>query len=80
MKKVSKPGKSTASATATGKPKVGTTTMGQPSVAQKNSKETLQKKLALCQKTFDYKDESRDVKGKTERLHAISEIQTLLQD
>ena len=29
---------------------------------------------------YDYNDESRDVKGKTERLNAINEIQTLLQD
>jgi len=28
----------------------------------------------ICQKTYDYKDESKDVKGKTERLNAINEI------
>ena len=47
---------------------------------QKNSKEAFQKKLLICQKNYDYQDESRDVKGKTERLNAINEIQTLLQD
>ena len=40
----------------------------------KNTKETFQKKLLLIQKNYDYKDESRDVKGKTERLNAINEI------
>lgn len=34
----------------------------------------------MCQKTFDYKDEQKDVKGKTERLNAINEIQQMLQD
>ena len=41
----------------------------------KNSKESFQKKLLICQKSYDYKDESKDVKGKTERLNAINEIQ-----
>ena len=40
----------------------------------KNTKESFQKKLLVCQKTYDYKDESKDVKGKTERLNAINEI------
>jgi len=40
----------------------------------KNTKESFQKKLLLIQKNYDYKDESRDVKGKTERLNAINEI------
>jgi len=26
-------------------------------------------------KTYDYKDEQKDVKGKTERLNAITELQ-----
>ena len=48
---------------------------------QKNMfKESLTKKIVICQKTYDYKDETRDVKGKTERLNAINEMQTLLQD
>ena len=38
------------------------------------------KKEVLCQKNFDYKDEQKDVKGKTERLNAINEIQQMLQD
>ena len=42
--------------------------------ASKNSKESFQKKLLICQKNYDYKDESKDVKGKTERLNAINEI------
>jgi hypothetical protein len=44
----------------------------------KNTKESFQKKLLICQKNYDYKDESKDVKGKTERLNAINEIQQLL--
>ena len=47
---------------------------GAGSTAIKNSKESFQKKLLICQKTYDYKDESKDVKGKTERLNAINEI------
>jgi serine/threonine-protein phosphatase 2A regulatory subunit B' len=50
------------------------------SSSTKNTKESFQKKLVLCQKTFDYKDEQKDVKGKTERLNAINEIQQMLQD
>jgi len=46
----------------------------------KNTKESFTKKLLICQTTYDYKDESKDVKGKTERLNAINEIQQLLQD
>lgn len=38
------------------------------------------KKLQMCMKTYDYKDEGRDVKGKTERLNAIQELQQMLQD
>jgi hypothetical protein len=40
----------------------------------KNSKEALLKKLGLCCKTYDYKDETKDVKAKTERLNAIQEL------
>ena len=46
----------------------------------KHNKESFQKKLLICQKNYDYKDESKDVKGKTERLNAINEIQQYLQD
>ena len=81
MKKTSKPGKANPTAGGAAKPTAAMpasrTTAG---AAQKNSKETFQKKLTVCQRTYDYKDESRDVKGKTERLNAINEIQTLLQD
>lgn len=38
------------------------------------------KKLSICTKQFDYADETKDVKGKTERLNAINELQTLLQE
>ena len=51
---------------------------GGASTSNKNTKENFQKKLLICQKTYDYKDESKDVKGKTERLNAINEIQQLL--
>jgi len=30
----------------------------------KNSKDAFLKKLQICMKNYDYKDESRDVKGK----------------
>jgi hypothetical protein len=30
----------------------------------KNSKEAFLKKLQLCMKTYDYKDETKDVRGK----------------
>ena len=36
--------------------------------------------LLTCQKVYDYKDESKDVKGKTERLNSINELQMLLSD
>mgnify|MGYP000925335679 CR=1 FL=1 len=62
----------------------GTTKGGSKSSAQtgqkgassssKNSKESFQKKLLICQRVYDYYDESKDVKGKTERLNAINEI------
>lgn len=31
-------------------------------------------------KTYDYKDESKDVKAKSERLNTINELQQMLQD
>lgn len=46
----------------------------------KNMKELFLKKLQTCMKIYDYKDETRDVKGKSERLSAINELQNLLQD
>jgi len=36
--------------------------------ADKNTKEAFLKKLKLCMQNFDYKDETKDVKGKV-RLH-----------
>ena len=47
---------------------------GAVGTTNKNTKESFQKKLLICQKQYDYKDESKDVKGKTERLNAINEI------
>lgn len=46
----------------------------------KNMKELFLKKLQTCMKVYDYKDETKDVKGKSERLSAINELQNLLQD
>lgn len=46
----------------------------------KNMKELFLKKLQTCMKIYDYKDETKDVKGKSERLSAINELQNLLQD
>ena len=81
--KPSKTGKTGKTSGATGTSKTGAggssnaqagrTAGGNPS--NKNTKESFQKKLMICQKNYDYKDESKDVKGKTERLNAINEIQ-----
>jgi hypothetical protein len=35
----------------------------------KNSKDTFLKKLQICMKTYDYKDEARDVKGKVRLIN-----------
>ena len=51
-----------------------------PTFLDKNSKELFIKKLQLCMKTYDYKDETKDVKGKNERLNAVNELQVMLQD
>lgn len=82
--KKSKTGKTSGT---TGSSKTGAASSSQPgnraggaTGANKNTKESFQKKLLICQKNYDYKDESKDVKGKTERLNAINEIQQLLQD
>jgi len=53
---------------------------GQSGNSEKQNKEALLKKLHVCQRTYDYKDESKDVKAKTERLNAIQELQGMLQD
>ena len=39
--------------------------------ADKNSKEQFIKKLQMCMKTYDYKDEQKDVKGKVSSLNQI---------
>ncbi len=52
----------------------GNQTRGNTTASSTKTKESFQKKLLICQKTYDYKDESKDVKGKTERLNAINEI------
>ena len=46
----------------------------------RNMKELFLKKLQICMKVYDYKDESKDVRAKSERLSAINELQNLLQD
>lgn len=51
-----------------------------PATVSKNSKESFLKKLQLCMKIYDYKDETKDVRGKTERLNAINELQQMLGD
>ena len=61
-------------------PSGSSTTKGGPAAGAKNQKEAFQKKLLICQRQYDYYDESKDVKGKTERLNAINEIQQMLQD
>ena len=80
----SKKTKTTKTSGATAGSKSGQTSNNAPSKVQagggKNTKESFQKKLLLIQKVYDYKDEQKDVKGKTERLNAINEIQQLLQD
>lgn len=43
-------------------------------------KDLFLKKLQICMKTFDYADETKDVKGKSERINAISELQSLLSE
>lgn len=79
--KASKPAKKTATVAAKGATTAssqGRRNEGVP--ANKNSKESFIKKLQLCMKNYDYKDETKDVKGKTERLNAIQELQQMLQD
>lgn len=46
----------------------------------KSAKEAFLKKIEACMKIYDYKDETRDVKGKNERFSALNELQNLLQD
>jgi len=63
----------------TTKPKPTPSVPGNSQV-DKNSKESFIKKLHLCSKIYDYKDETKDVKGKTERLNAVQELQQMLSD
>ena len=37
----------------------------------KNSKDAFLKKLQICMKNYDYKDESRDVKGKVRYFNSF---------
>lgn len=46
----------------------------------KSAKDAFLKKIDACMKVYDYRDETKDVKGKNERLSAINELQNLLQD
>ncbi|CAI2368634.1 unnamed protein product [Moneuplotes crassus] len=46
----------------------------------KSAKEAFLKKIDAAMKVYDYVDETKDVKGKSERLNAINELQNLLQD
>lgn len=39
----------------------------------KNSKEQFIKKLQLCMKTYDYKDEQKDVKGKVSYVPFVND-------
>lgn len=55
-------------------------TKGTSGKSGKTAKDAFIKKIDTCLKIFDYKDETKDVKGKNERLAAINELQNLLQD
>lgn len=46
----------------------------------KGLKDSFLKKIDAAMKTYDYRDETKDVKGKNERLASINELQNLLQD
>ena len=45
-----------------------------PGGKTQNSKEAFIKKVKAAMVTYDYKDETKDVKAKTDRLNAISEL------
>lgn len=47
---------------------------------KKSAKEAFLRKVEICMKHYDYRDETKDVKAKNERLNAINELQNLLQD
>ena len=44
----------------------------------KNSKESFIKKLQLCMKHFDYKDDTKDVKGKVSLFFHFKRLQILI--
>jgi serine/threonine-protein phosphatase 2A regulatory subunit B' len=46
----------------------------------KSAKDAFLKKIDAAMKVYDYRDETKDVRGKNERLTAINELQNLLQD
>ena len=41
----------------------------------KTSKDVYLKKLAICSKIYDYKDEKKDEKAKEDRMNVIRELQ-----
>lgn len=45
------------------------------SIQGKTSKEAYLKKLAICSKVYDYKDEKKDEKAKQDRLDVIADLQ-----
>ena len=47
---------------------------------KQNSKEIFLKKLQICSITYDYYDDQKDAKGKSERLEAIQDIKEFLND
>ena len=74
MKASSKSNKTKTSGPSAGSKPAASSGPAKTVASSKNTKEGFQKKLLLIQKNYDYKDESKDVKGKTERLNAINEI------
>jgi len=74
--KASKGKSSTSKSSSTAKtPATGTSSGNRTSTTKgSNTKEAFLKKLKLCMQNFDYKDESKDSKGKQDRLQAINEL------
>ena len=82
-KATAKPSASNKNATSSSGAPMNSTPSGgsrDPNLVKKNSKELFIKKLQVCMKTFDYKDENKDVKGKTERLNTVNELMAMLSD
>jgi serine/threonine-protein phosphatase 2A regulatory subunit B' len=48
--------------------------------AKTNARDAFMKKVQMCMTTYNYADETKDVKGKQERLTALSELQQMLSD